>query len=104
MRKSMLLAAMLAMVLVVAVPAVAQVVNTGDTQNSLGIISYGPAGDDVGSMDGISGEDACHDRVVERLTGELGISEEEAEELMDLVRESVDNEEFDALFGEFCNL
>lgn len=104
MRKSMLLAAMLAMVLVVAVPAVAQVVNTGDTQNSLGFISYGPAGDDVGSRDGISDEDACHDRVVERLTGELGISEEEAEELLDLVRESVDNEEFDALFGEFCDL
>ena len=104
MRKSMLLAAMLAMVLVAAVPAVAQVANTGDTQNSLGIISYGPAGDDIGSGDGVSGEDACRDRVVERLAGELGISEEEAEELLDLVRESVDTEEFDALFGEFCDL
>jgi hypothetical protein len=38
------------------------------------------------------------------LTGELGISEEEAEELLDLVREPVDNEELDALFGEFCDL
>lgn len=34
----MLLAAMLAMVLVVAVPAVAQVAYTGDAQNSLGIV------------------------------------------------------------------
>ena len=104
MRKSMLLAAMLAMVLVVAVPTVAQVVNTGDTQNSLGIISYGPAGGDIGSRDGVSGEDACHDRVVERLAGDLGSSEEEAEELLDFVRESVDTEDFDALFGEFCDL
>ena len=98
----MLLAAMLAMVLVVAVPAVAQVANTGDAQNSLGIVSYRPAGDDVGAGDEISGEDACRDRVVERLAGELGISEEEAEELLDLVREFADAEEFDALFGELC--
>jgi hypothetical protein len=76
----MLLAAMLAMVLVVAVPAVAQVANTGDAQNSLGIVSYGPAGDDVGAGNEISGEDVCRGRVVERLAGELGISEEEAEE------------------------
>lgn len=103
MRKSMLLAAMLAMVLVIAVPAVAQVANTGDTQNSLGIVSYDSAGD-LGSGDGISGEDACRDRVVERLAGELGISEDEAEELLDLVRELVEAEEFDAFFEEFCNL
>ncbi len=103
MRKSMLLAAMLAMVLVVAVPAVAQVANTGDVQNSLGIVGYAPAGEDVGSGDGVSGEDACHDRVVERLAGELGISEEEAEELLDLVREIADAEEFDAFFGELCD-
>ncbi|MCA1716926.1 MAG: hypothetical protein LC781_08785 [Actinobacteria bacterium] len=103
MRKSMLLAAMLAMVLVVTVPAVAQVANTGEAQNSLGIVSYGPAGDDVGTGDGGSSEDACRDRVVERLAGELGISEEEAEELLDLVREFVDAEEFDAFFGELCD-
>ena len=99
----MLLAAMLAMVLVVAVPAVAQVANTGDAQNSLGIVSYGLPGDDVGTGDGILGEDACHDHVVERLAGELGISEEEAEELLDLVREFVDAEEFEAFFGELCD-
>jgi hypothetical protein len=99
----MLLAAMLAMVLVVAVPAVAQVANTGEAQNSLGIVSYGPAGDDVGSGDGASGEDACRDRVVERLADEFGISEEEAEELLDLAREFVDAEEFDAFFGELCD-
>jgi hypothetical protein len=102
LRKSMLLAAMLVMVMVVAVPAVAQVANTGDTQNSLGIVGYDPA-DDVESGDGISGEDACRDRVVERLAGELGISEDEAEELLDLVREFVDAEEFDAFFGELCD-
>lgn len=38
------------------------------------------------------------------MASELGISEEEAEELLDLVRESMDTEEFDALFGEFCDL
>ena len=92
------------MVLVVAVPAVAQAANTGDAQNLLGIVSYGAAGDDVGSEDGVSGEDACYDRVVERLAIELGISEEEAEELLEFVRESVDTEEFDALFGELCDL
>ena len=58
MRKSMLLAAMLAMVLVVAVPAVAQVANTGDAQNSLGIISNDSAGDGIGIGDGVSGKDA----------------------------------------------
>jgi hypothetical protein len=61
----MLLAAVLAMVLVVAVPAVAQIANTGDAQNSLGIVSYDPAGGDVGTGDGLSGEDAFRDRVVE---------------------------------------
>ncbi len=99
----MLLAAMLAMVLVVAVPAMAQVANTGDAQNSLGIVSYDPAGDDVGTGDGVLGEDACYEHVIERLAGELGISEEEAEELLDLVRESVNAEEFQAFFGELCD-
>ena len=102
MRKSMLLAVTLAMVLVVAVPAVAQVANTGDTQNSLGISSYDPASDEVGTGDNILGENACRDRVVERLAGELRISEEEAEELLDLVRELAAAEEFDAWFGELC--
>ena len=103
MRKSLLLAAMLAMALVVAVPAVAQVANTGDAQNSLGIVSYNSAGDDVGTGDGVSGEDACHEHVVERLAGEIGMSEEEAEELLDLIREFVDAEEFEAFFGELCD-
>jgi len=98
----MLLAAMLAMVLVVAVPAVAQVANTGDAQNSLGIISNDSAGDGIGIGDDVSGEDACRDQVVERLAGELGISEKEVEELLDLVREFGNAEEFDALFGELC--
>ena len=102
MRKSMLLAAMLAMVLIVAVPAVAQVANTGDAQNSLGVVSYDPAGDNVGTGDDVSGEDAWRDRVVARLADELGISEEEAEELLDLVREFADADEFDAFFGELC--
>lgn len=79
-----------------------EVANTGDAQNSLGIVSYGPAGDDVGAGNEISVEDVCRDRVIERLAGELGISEEEAEELLDLVREFADAEEFDALFGELC--
>jgi hypothetical protein len=61
----MLLAAVLAMVLVVAVPAVAQVAKTGDAQNSLGIVNYDRAGNDVGTGDGLSGEDAFRDRVVE---------------------------------------
>jgi hypothetical protein len=59
---------------------------------------------DLGTGDGISGGDACYDRVVERLAGEHRISEKEAEGLLDLVRESVDTEEFDALFGELCDL
>jgi hypothetical protein len=38
------------------------------------------------------------------LADEFGISEEEAEELLDLLRASVNTEEFDALFGELCDL
>ena len=104
MRKSMLLAAMLAMLLVVTVPAVAQVANTGDAQNSLGIVSYDSAGDGVGIGANVLSEDACRDRVVEPLAGELGTSEEKAEELLDLVREFADAEEFDTLFGALCDL
>ena len=99
----MLPAAMLAMVLVVAVPAVAQVANTGDAQNSQGIISYGPAGDEVGTEGGVSNEEyACRDQAIERLADELGISTEEAEELLELAREFVDTEEFDAFVEELC--
>ena len=36
------------------------------------------------------------------MAGELGISEKEVEELLDLVREFGNAEEFDALFGELC--
>lgn len=103
MRKSMLLAAMLAMVLVVAVPAVAQVANTREAQNSQGIISYGPAGDDAGTGGGVSDEDACRDQIIERLADELGISTEEAEELLEFAREFVDAEEFDAFVEELCD-
>jgi hypothetical protein len=99
----MLLAAILAMVLVVAVPAVAQVANTGDTHNSLGII--GSPGDDSAGITGGSdtSKDACHDEIVDRLASELEITMEEAEELLDLVREFADAEEFDALVEEFCD-
>ena len=98
----MLLAAILAMVLVVAVPAVAQVANTGDTQNSLGIISD-PGGDSAGTGGSDTSEDGCHDEIVDRLASELEITTEEAEELLELVREFADAEEFDALVEDFCN-
>jgi len=87
---------MLAMPLVVTVPAMAHVANTGDVQNSLGIFGYDPAGDNVGTGDGVSGEDVCHEQVVERLVSEVSISKEQAEELLDLVRESAGAEEFEA--------
>lgn len=99
----MLLAAMLAMVLVVAVPAVAQVTNTGEAQNSQWIISYGPAGDEGGTGGGVSDEDTCRDQAIERLADDLGISTEEAEELLELSRELVDAEELGAFVEELCD-
>jgi hypothetical protein len=36
------------------------------------------------------------------ISGRLGINEENAEDLLNLMREFADAEEFDALFGELC--
>ena len=114
----MLLAAMLAMVLAVAVPVAAQV-NTGNSQNRMEFFGVNPTNEgvevedsgsdglsieDAGGEDGLSTEDACLDQVVERLADELQVSEEEAEELIELVRDFMSEEEFETLIGGACDL
>ncbi len=87
-KKLVLPAAMLAIVLVVAVPAAAQV-NTGNVVNEQGITSHGSTSGDVatggsGVVDpdvegGVSDvkalkEKACHDRITDILKSEFGIA------------------------------
>lgn len=98
----MLLAAMLAMVLAVALPATAQKANSGNSQNVLSFSDSGPT-DDVGIGGGVLSEDACHDDIVDSLVRKRGISRHEAAELLERVRESASAKKFDKLVQHFCN-
>ena len=119
--KLMLLAAMLATVLALAIPAVAMV-NTGNFTNQQGVLSSGSTGDvetgggdstsdfvgtegdgSTSHDDAVSEENACRNRVIDTLVSELGITPAEAVELLDFL-EAANNEEFDAAVEEFCAL
>ncbi len=114
LRKSVLLALMLAMVLMVTVPAAAQVINTGNFASQQGTASYDSTGgfepedsvsvQDVSSQDTSGQEDlgqnaSCYDLIVDRLANSLGITLDEAAELLGFVTP----EELDVLAAEFCS-
>ena len=58
----------------------------------------------IGSGSGVSDEeDVCHAQAIEQLADDLGISMEEAEELLEIMRDLVDTEEFDAFVEGLCD-
>jgi len=109
LRKSVLLALMLAMVLTVTVPAAAQAINTGNFASQQGTASYDSTGDfepeDSVSVQDVSGQEdlgqnaSCYDLILDRLANSLGITLDEAAELLEFVTP----EELDVLVAEFCS-
>jgi hypothetical protein len=112
LRKSVLLALMLAMMLAVTVPAAA--INTGNFASQQGTASYDSTGDfepedsvsvqDVSSQDTLGQEDlgqnaSCYDLIVDQIANSLGITLDEAAELLGFVTP----EELDVLVAEFCS-
>ena len=104
MRKLVLFATMLATVLAVSIPAVAQMGNTGNFTNQQGFVSDNPTSVEVvGTEDGaLSGENACRDQIVDTLVSELGMTPEEIVEILEYL-EAEYPEEFNAWVEGFCS-
>ena len=109
----MLLALILTIVLGVTAPAAAQAINTGNFANQQGTVSYDATGDfmpedsvsfqDISSQDTSAPEDlsqdaSCYELIVDHIANSLGITREEAVELLGFAIP----EEFDILIAEFC--
>jgi len=107
----MLLAVMLAMVLAVTVPAMAQVVSTGNFSDQQGVANHGSTGGDIESEgssstggdiefgSSASNEEAsCYERIVEQVASNLGTTPDEAAELL----KQATVQELDVLAGELC--
>ena len=108
----MLLAVMLALVLASTVPVAAQVINTGNFASQQGTSSYDSTGDfvpedsisvDVSSEDTPDQEDLsqdapCYELIIDQIANTLGITLNEAAELLGLATP----EELDILIAELC--
>jgi hypothetical protein len=114
LRKLMLLAVMLAMVLAITVPAAAQAINTGNFASQQGTSSYDSTGDfesedgvsaqevssqDTSGQDALSQDASCYDLLVGQIANSLGITLAEAAELVGFAT----SEELDRLAAEFCS-
>ena len=113
LRKSMLLAVMLTIVLAITVPAAAQAINTGNFASQQGTASYDSTGDfvpeDSISVQDVSSEDTpdqedlsqdapCYELIIDQIANTLGITLNEAAELLGLATP----EELDILIADFC--
>ena len=58
---------------------------------------------DKASSEDASSEDPCHDKVIDSLASELGITTNHADDLLRFVRKFTAAEELDKLVGAFCD-
>jgi hypothetical protein len=77
--------------------------NGGSKRDVSGGASSDNASGENASSDKASSEDPCHDKVIDSLASELGITTNHADDLLRFVRKFMAAEEFDKLVGEFCD-